>query len=194
MIDMADIFAQMIFNLRDLGFFNFFLPFVLTSAIFYGLIRKSRVFGDREENLAVNGVVAVVAAMMVWGYPILAGIDIETELSRFFTHTLFVTLVFLVGILLTSFVLPPDLPKELKELLQGNVPLTLLIIGIIVALVLFVTSGFLKIILGPVVLNLPTEVLYFGGGLLILVLPLIFIFAGGGNNNNNSGGDKGKKS
>ena len=113
---MTDKFAQMIFSLRDLGFFNFFLPFLLTSAIFYGLLRKSAVFGPREENLAVNGVVSIVAAMMVWGYPLIAGFDIETEMTKFFTHAMFITLSLLVGVITVSIFLPKE---GLGELMKG---------------------------------------------------------------------------
>ncbi|OGI15973.1 hypothetical protein A3K63_01315 [Candidatus Micrarchaeota archaeon RBG_16_49_10] len=177
---MVDIFAQVIFALEELGFFNFFLPFLLTSAIFYGLLRKSRVFGEEQKNIAVNAVVALVAALMVWGYPIIAGFDIQSELSRFFTHAMFVTITLLVGLLLTSMILPADLPKQIQSLLKGSTAGAILIVGVIVAVVLFITSGFLKLIFGPLIVNLSPNVLYTIGGILLLFLPLLFIFGGGG--------------
>jgi hypothetical protein len=178
---MVDMFAQLIFSLRDLGFFNFFLPFLLTSAIFYGLLRKSKVFGERAENVAVNGVVAIVAAMMVWGYPLIGGFDIETEMSRFFTHAMFITLSFLVGILTISIVLPKEgisgvMGDFLKENKGGII--IFVVIGLLAGIILFATSGFMQLIFGPVLVRLSDTALYTIGGILLLVLPLIFILRG----------------
>ena len=51
-------------NLEKMGFFAF-LPFILTAAIFYGLLRRSKLFGEPEKNIVVNAVISLVAAFMV---------------------------------------------------------------------------------------------------------------------------------
>ena len=58
---MSDLFVDVIKKLQDIGAFNFLFPYILTSAIFYGLLRKSQIFGKPDENVAVNGVIAIVA-------------------------------------------------------------------------------------------------------------------------------------
>ncbi len=55
----------MIGNLAKLGFFEFFLPFVLFMAIFYGVLHKSKVI---SEEVSVNGVIAVAMAFFVVNY------------------------------------------------------------------------------------------------------------------------------
>ena len=92
----------------------FLLPFTLTSAIFYGALRKSQIFGEPEKNVAVNGVVSLVASMMVWAAPIILGIDIQTSLATFFVQGLFATLVIMVGLVIVGMFAPPDLSKTLS--------------------------------------------------------------------------------
>src|SRR5437879_1623057 len=111
----ADIFSDAITRLAQLGFFNFFLPFLLTLAVFFGLLRKSKIFGEPEQNIAVNGVVAIVAAFMVWSYPVLAGVDVATQFAKFFFDVLVVFMGIVVSLLIVGMFLPPDLPARLSE-------------------------------------------------------------------------------
>jgi len=80
---MANPFETVILNMRETGMFQFMLPFMLSSAIFYGLLRKSQIFGDPARSVTVNAVVALVASFMIWASPIILGIDIETRLASF---------------------------------------------------------------------------------------------------------------
>ena len=96
---MASPFEDVILRLADLGFFKFLLPFLLTAAIFYGLLRKSQVFGKPEENVAVNAIVALVAGFMVWAYPIIAGVDIETQFSTFIFQSTLAMFAIIIGVM-----------------------------------------------------------------------------------------------
>lgn len=179
---MADIFTPVIERLRDIGAFNFLFPYMLTSAVFYGLLRKSQVFGKPDENTAVNAVVSLIASLMVWAYPIIAGVDIETQLVAFFTQGLVVTLVFMLALLITGMFLPPDLPKHLAEgLFSGNKAGGILVVGIVIGLIILGTSGMWNVLFGPQVFGeTPTDVLVAIVVIVLLVVPIIFITYGGG--------------
>jgi hypothetical protein len=179
--DMADIFTPVIQRLIDLGFFKFMLPYILTSAVFYGLLRKSQIFGKSDENVAVNAVVALIASMMVWASPIILGIDIQTQLAAFFTQGIVVTLVFMIALLIVGMFLPPDLTKQLSDnLFKGNKMGAVLAIGIIFAFIIFATSGLWKVLLGPEIFQQASDITVAVIVIILFVIPIIFITWGGG--------------
>lgn len=178
---MPDIFTPVIQRLTELGFFKFMLPYILTSAVFYGLLRKSQVFGKPDENVAVNGVVALIASFMVWASPVILGIDIETQLAAFFTQGVVVTLVFMIALLITGMFLPPDLTSHLaKNLFQGNKAGAILIVGIVFAFIIFATSGLWSVVLGPELFEQTSDIVVAVIVIILLAVPIIFITWGGG--------------
>jgi len=125
-------------KLQELGFFQFLLPFMLTATVFYGLLRKSKIFGEPKENVVVNGMVSLIAAFMVWASPILLGINIETQLSLFFLYSMIGILVFLVSLIIASLFFPPDLPKFLADNLKSTRFWgVILIAGILIGILIF---------------------------------------------------------
>ena len=170
---MASPFEVVILKLQTLGFFKFLLPFMLTAAIFYGLLRRSRLFGEPSMNVAINATVAIVAAFMVWAYPILAGVDIETTLSTFFLQSTLATLVIIVGIMISSMFLPEDFAKSLGDKLGGKGPIAFVVAGILVAAGILISSGVVNIFI-PTGLSAP-------GGLsegTITTIIVVIILAG----------------
>lgn len=143
---MVNPFEIAIKAMSERGFFQFLFPFMLSAAIFYGLLRKSQIFGPPERNVAVNGVVALVAAFMVWAYPIIAGIDITLQLSNFFIQGLSVSLIVMFGLMIAGMFFPPDLPKVLSEKFKGAGFWGVVIVaGILVGLIVFLSSGLMNI-------------------------------------------------
>lgn len=139
---MVNAFETVILKMRDLGMFQFLLPFMLTTTIFYGLLRKSKIFGEEFRAITVNAVVSLVAAFMVWAAPIILGVNIETSMASFFLQGTSATLIILVGLLMVSMFFPPDLAAELKGLnITGKYGSGILIVGIIVAVGVALTSG-----------------------------------------------------
>lgn len=139
---MVSPFELTIKKLAELGFFSFFLPFLMTLAVFYGLLRRSQVFGKPEENIAVNAIVALVAAFMVWAYPILAGVDIATKLSTFLFQGTIAMLTVLVGLLIGSMVFPEGLGKALGEKFKGGgFWAAVLVLAVLVGFGVFLASG-----------------------------------------------------
>jgi len=174
--DMPDIFTAVIERLREIGAFKFLFPYMLTSAIFYGLLRKSQVFGKPEENAAVNATVALIASFMVWAFPIISGVDIETQLAYFFTQGVVVTLVFMVALMIVGMFLPPNLPKHLAEgLFQGNKAVGIIVVGVFFGFVIVMTSGLWSAVLGPDVIQIPSDIFITALIIIILIVPFILI-------------------
>jgi len=139
-------FDTAILALKNMGFFKFLLPFMLSAAIFYGLLRKTQLFGPPEKNTAVNATVALCASFFVWSMPIILGIDIETQLSAFFVQGMTVTLVSMIGLIVSGMFLPPDLPKVISEKLKSGTAISIIIIGgLILGVILLISSGLFKV-------------------------------------------------
>jgi len=173
---MADVFTDVIQKLGEIGAFTFLFPYMLTTAIFYGLLRKSQVFGKPEENAAVNAVVAMIAGFMVWAYPIIAGVNLETQLAYFFTQGVIVMLVFIFALLIAGMFLPPDLPKHLSEgLLKGNKQLGIILVGLLFAFIIVITSGLWSAVFGPEVINISYDIFITIVVIIILIVPFLFI-------------------
>ena len=173
---MADLFTAVIQRLRDIGAFTFLFPYMLTTAIFYGLLRKSQVFGKPEENAAVNAVVAMIAGFMVWAYPIIAGVNIETQLAYFFTQGVIVMLVFIFTLLIVGMFLPPDLPKHLSEgILKGNKQAAIILVGLAFAFLIVITSGLWSAVFGPEMISISNDIFITIVVIIILIVPFLFI-------------------
>ena len=145
---MANAFETVILKMRDMGMFRFLLPFMLTTTIFYGLLRKSRIFGEEFRAITVNAVVSLVAAFMVWSAPIILGVNIETGLSSFFLQGTSATLIVLVGLLMASMFFPPDLATELQKLDSVKKHgVAILVMSILALLAITVSSGLVNVFL-----------------------------------------------
>ncbi|MEM5843909.1 MAG: hypothetical protein QXX07_02650 [Candidatus Aenigmatarchaeota archaeon] len=181
---MADPFTTVILKLKGTGFFEFVLPFMLTSAIFYGLLRKSQIFGDPDKNIAVNAVVALTAGFMVWAYPILAGVSFMDKLPVFFAQAMSAMLVVLVGLLTTSMFLPPDLPSKLEAKLGGRAFGIILIAGILIGGGILVASGLINIFFpagGLEITGLSEDtILTIAIVILFFITILVMVWGGGG--------------
>jgi hypothetical protein len=144
-------FELAILKMKDLGIFQFFLPFMLSSAIFYGLLRKSQIFGKPEDNISVNAIVALVASFMVWAYPILVGVDIQTQLATFFMQGISAMLVILVGLLITSMFLPPNLADQFGKIFglttgkPGRIWTIIIIAAVMIGGAILLTSGLINV-------------------------------------------------
>jgi magnesium-transporting ATPase (P-type) len=143
---MADPFSTTIEKMGELGLFKFLFPFMLTAAIFYGLLRKSQLFGDPDRNISVNGIVCLVASFMVWAYPILSGVDVTLQLSSFFMQGLTMTLVVMFSLLIAGMFFPQNLSETLsKHFKGGGFWMAIIGLGILVGFIITVSSGLLNV-------------------------------------------------
>ena len=140
-------FSDLLSIARNVGFFEFYLPFVLSFALFYGILQKVDIFKSRNINL----VISLVLALYVIGFtPV--GTTFAQFLTNFFGDVALI-LVSTLGLLMIFFVLVPLSGKEFKDLFK---PVYLLPIAVLLALGAFMASGGLSIFPG---IQLP------GGGL-----------------------------
>jgi hypothetical protein len=139
-------FAEIIAAWKDFGIFEFYLPFVLMFAIFYGLLSKSKIFGDPSKERRVNSiniVISIVAALFVMVYtPV--GVSLTVFFGTFFTQTMVILVTVLAFALILYMILPSgaleDMFKDPKKYAKYFIP-----IAAIVALIIFLSAGGLSI-------------------------------------------------
>lgn len=172
---------DVIMKMQEMGIFRFFLPFMLSLAIFYGLLRKSKIFGEPKENVAVNAIVSLIASFMVWAYPVIVGINIEKQLASFFTQGMLAFLVTLTGLLLISMFLPPDLSLKLKEIGFGKrVYGSLMVVFLLVGFGILISSGLFAVFFPTGVISIESDILItLGIILLMLITVVVIVFVGG---------------
>lgn len=136
-------FADLLTIANNIGFFQFYLPFVLTFAIFYGILQKIDIFKSRNINL----VIALVLAFYVIDFtPV--GITLAQFLSTFFTD-ISLTLFTLLGLGMIFVVLLAISGHDLGDVgkIKILIPIGLLLAGLLV-IGAFISSGGLSIFPG----------------------------------------------
>jgi drug/metabolite transporter (DMT)-like permease len=141
---MTSALETVLINLNKMGFFAF-LPFLLTAAVFYGLLRRSKLFGEPEKNVVVNAVVALVAAFMVWAYPIITGTTIEEYqqfFSTFFLKGTIITLTVVIGLIIAGMFFPEKgIGGTLEEKFKGKFGIGIVILGLLIGVGVLLASG-----------------------------------------------------
>lgn len=183
---MANAFEIVVQKMVELGFYDFLFPFIISSAIFYALLRRSKILG---ESVATNALVSLSLAFMILGFPILVGFSFATPLSTFFTQATVWILIFFVGMVLAS-VFYPDLAKVLGEQFTKR---TTIYEMLAIAVALFVTSGLVQVFTSgnnpavtgrqPTTPQAPSDIILIVSALIIftvLILIAASIFRSGG--------------
>jgi len=142
-IIMADFLTTFFLNLKQLGFYDFLLPWLFTFAIVFGLLMKVELFG-KEVNKKVSVALAFVIAFFVTAF---AG----PGMAAFFSGLFGGASIFLAGILVIILFIAmigwtPEMGKGGRT--WKLAALILIIIGIVIFMV---SSGF--VISGGIALN-----------------------------------------
>jgi len=134
-------FADIIELWKAQGVFEFYLPFVLMFAIFYGLLSKSKIFGDEEKERRVrniNVVVSIVAALFIMVSPV--GVSLTVFFGAFFTQTMVILTTMLAFMLIIFMFIPHasvgEFMKEPMKYAKYFIPLAL-----VAVLAVFFASG-----------------------------------------------------
>ena len=190
--------ADLIAAGKDIGIFEFYLPFVIMFAILYGLLSKSKIFGNAEKDRkvrAINLVISLAASAFVMAYtPV--GITLTTFFANLFTHALIAIVTMVVLLMMVALVLGLG-GKELK--LETGVKFIVLVL-IILVIGIFISSGGLAFFPGltlgdvsdtPIVilpnLNLTTQDIAIIVLVVLTGLVIWFVYRSGG------GGKEGEK-
>lgn len=177
------VFAQglegVIGTLKEVGVFQFYLPFLLSFAILYALLLKTKIFSDQKGLVTV---IALAASAFIMVYsPV--GIAFSTFLANFFGNAVVVILTIVVLIIFVSMLQTGGF--DIAQVIKGG---WLWLVGLLILLLVvgvFVASGGTSIFPGLKIL--PKESFSAIGGLsattwaiLILVVGtglIIFLFA-----------------
>jgi len=135
-------FGTVVDIMVNLGFYDFFFPFIITSVLVFALLKKSKVLG---EGTAINVVFAFSVGMLVLGFPVLTGATFGTELSTFFVQATVWIMLFVIGIVMAS-IFYPDIGGFLTKHFTNR---TFLYVMLALGISIFVLSGMLSVFLEP---------------------------------------------
>ena len=132
-----DVFSQVMSFMIEKGVLNIFLWMLLT-AIFYGVLRRSKIFGD---SVVINGLIALIASFFISALPYLTGFQMLPKFVLYITQIFIIAFAALIGVVIAS-IFYPDLQNFLKETFTHR---TTLWVFIAVGIVFLVTSGLISI-------------------------------------------------
>jgi len=169
MKSMQSPFQLVIEKLASLGVFSFLLPWILTAAVFWGLLKKSGMFGP-----FVNAVIALTTSFFIWGYFTTSyAIEIGTPLSTFIIQGSVIILVFLFGLIAAS-MFYPKFPEILAEKKSSN--MIWVFLGIFVG-GLFFTSGLYRILSAGPATGIQSDVITLTTILVALIIGILILVA-----------------
>ena len=160
---MANPFQLIAEKLQELGIIGFFLPWLITATIFWGLLRKSKIF----ESSVVNAILSLSASFFVFSYLYTgATFDIGTALATFVTQATVIIIVFLFSLIGAS-MFYPKFGDVLTEKFKGT--MVWVFIGLFMG-ALFFTSG-LYVVLN----NIPTPGIQSDVYTLVIILVALIV-------------------
>jgi glucan phosphoethanolaminetransferase (alkaline phosphatase superfamily) len=134
---MADLFEPVIRKFMDLGIFNVFL-FAIAFAIFYAVLRRSKVMGD---SIQINAVVAFVCAFLIFSFQYVMGINLTLPLTQFFTQGLIYILMIFFGFIVASMFYPNMTDMLMDQFKKRSTLYVMIALGVS----LLVTSGLIQV-------------------------------------------------
>ena len=125
---------------KSTGIFDFYLPFVLSFAIFYGLLEKSKIFGDSSKDKKVrniNVIIAFSASLMIIIFTPLSAL--VHFLGTMFTQV-FVAMATLLAFVLIFYMLVPPSKEGEKSIFQKYAK-HIAVIAAVITIAIFISSG-----------------------------------------------------
>lgn len=159
-------FEDLIATGMGLGIFDLFLPFVLSWAIIYGIMRKVSIFGEEKVGRKTDLIVSVILSLFIIGAtPV--GITLAAFFGTMFTGTILI-IVTLLGTMMVLYVLAGVLGMDIIDKRSSKKwKAVVLLLAIVLAVVAFVYSGGLSFFAGT---TLPSV-----GGISLPALPSVNI-------------------
>lgn len=144
------VFDSIVIAANETGVFAFYLPFLITFALFYGLFKKANIFGraagdnqGKDTGNAINAILSFGIALYVIGFtPV--GVTVAEFFGAFFSYTTILISTFVIGAVLFSVI--PGLDKTDK--FQKNAIKAMISITALVLIGIFISSGGL-VVFGP---------------------------------------------
>jgi len=123
--------------------FEFYLPFLLTFTLFYGLMEKVKPFGEHQRRLHI--IFALIAAFYILLFSPFAT-QISSFFANFFAQTSLIIVTLLVGMMIVALLTGMGFKEEDWRKVWSRAFSGIVMLGFIVAAAIFVTSGGLNIL------------------------------------------------
>lgn len=132
--------ADLIAAGKEFGVFQFYLPFMVSYAIIYGILAKAKIFGDTKTGKNINIILSGVLSLFLIGYtPV--GITLAEYFGTLFTGTILVV-VTILGTLMVLYMLGSLVGVKIPaEGLSKRWAFLFLLIVVVLAIGVFVSSG-----------------------------------------------------
>jgi hypothetical protein len=138
---------------KEFGLFEFYLPFVLIFALFYGLLMKSKVFGTERVARNINAIISFAAAFLIMGYtPV--GAALGLFISRFL-GTAAAVIIMVLAFLMIVVLFAPEPEKKFPGYLKYVAPVAAIIV---IGLALWYVRAFFPEIAVPTLPAIPLSV------------------------------------
>lgn len=121
------------------GVFAFYLPFLLVLTLFFGLLEKTKPFGDKSRH--INLIVSLVAALYVMVFNQTMSYAITTFFAKFFMESSLVLITLLVGLMIVGLMAGPILQGKGWGEFGKNALGGILLIAVIIGFFIFSSSG-----------------------------------------------------
>lgn len=133
--------AEFIQAAQAYGVFDFFLPFILMFAVIYGLLVKSKIFGEGKPASTINLVIALAVSAFIMIYPA-TGVTIAGFIAKLFGQTFVVVLTIISFLIVLGLIVPSLTGVHLGSEMIGKkwIPLIIFII-LALAITVFISSG-----------------------------------------------------
>ncbi len=164
--------AELILAGKELGIFQFYIPFMVMFAILYGLLNKTKIFGEEKKAKTINLIISIGISLFLMQYALAA------PLANFFaqfTGSIFAILIGILGFLMVTYLLLALVGGKLPE--PEKYVKYLVLTGIILSVAAFISSGGAVIFPGISISNFPQTLPSVGGlssGDIAIILMIIF--------------------
>jgi hypothetical protein len=137
-------FSAVIENLKNIGFYDVFLPFILVYVIVLGVLEKSGIFQKSDNDKQSRSINMVIS--FVFGLFVVASIQTVKYIQSLIINIVLFIVFILVVLILMGFIFGKDYFKHLFEDKDGKVkkPIIWAVAGVILA----VATGVLFMVLG----------------------------------------------
>jgi hypothetical protein len=157
------VFEEAIRALIEMGFYKFFLPFILIAAIVFALLRRTQILGASP---LISGIVSISIAFFIFALPVLGGMNLVKPMTSFFGQVSVIILIIMFGLLISGMFIPDLMGKMGEWMTGGGVVWWMIILVLIIAL----TSGLFFMIISPISESVGS------GGKVVLVIFLLILF------------------
>lgn len=134
-------FQDLISTFKEIGVFQFYLPFILVFTVLYALLLKTNIFGSKENvNKPLVTIISLAAAAFIMVYvPI--GITFSQFLTNFFGNVVIVILTLVALVILASILTSGGFFNIPETFTKGAGPIVVLVLLLLVVFGVFVASG-----------------------------------------------------